>query len=210
MVRSFIAEVSTLQNQEKWDYYYKKAPKERRDKADHIRKKENQWLSLGVWALYDKVKEKYDLPSGGIFNFSHSGAYVMCSAADEKDKNQKIGCDIEQIGQLKLNLAARYFCRSEYEYISGQDGIQAQTEAFYRCWVLKESFMKATRLGTRLSLNAFEISLHTPGNPTLIQQPVDWMESYYYQEYSLSGVPYKMAVCSTSANIAEELEIEEL
>ena len=44
--------------------------------------------------------------------------------------------------------------------------------------------------------------------PVLVRQPAEFPESYYYREYCVGGFPYKMAVCSTDADIDTELHTE--
>ena len=55
-----------------------------------------------------------------------------------------------------------FFCRSEYEDIFRCDSKEARAEKFCRYWVLKESFMKATRKGMALKMSSFEILLSNP------------------------------------------------
>ena len=58
-----------------------------------------------------------------------------------------------------MELAKRFFCRSEYEDIFRCDSKEERAEKFCRYWVLKESFMKATRKGMALKMSSFEILL---------------------------------------------------
>ena len=66
--------------------------------------------------------------------------------------------------------------------------------------------MKATGKGMALPVNSFCIRLDDP--PILVRQPAEFPESYYYREYRVVGFPYKMAVCSTDADIDTELHTE--
>ena len=62
---------------------------------------------------------------------------------------------------------------------------------FYRFWTLKESFLKATGLGLRLPLNAFQI--HLQDRPIRVTQHVDT------RQYSFSSFfegDYAYALCS--------------
>ena len=83
---------------------------------------------------------------------------------------------------------------------------EGRTKLFYRYWVLKESFMKATGKGMALPVNAFSIRLGNP--PLLIKKPKEFPEAYYYMEYKIEQVPYKMAVCSTDKEIDAKLHME--
>ena len=99
---------------------------------------------------------------------------------------------------------------SEYETILSGENEREQTERFYRYWVLKESFMKATREGMALPLDSFCIKLgNKPGDPpVLIRQPEKYPLSYYYREYFVEGIPCRMAVCSTDREIDSEIHME--
>ena len=63
---------------------------------------------------------------------------------------------------------------------------------FYRYWVLKESFMKATGLGMRLALDSFELDLGAAA-PALRRSPS--AEAWRFREFDFGG-GYLGAVCS--------------
>ena len=67
---------------------------------------------------------------------------------------------------------------------------EERADIFYRYWVLKESFLKATRFGMKLSLDSFEIRLGNP--PVLIRKPDLFRQDYYYREYEHPNKLYKM------------------
>lgn len=210
MVKTWIADVAPLADESIYRSYYEMASMERQKKADKIARTEDKALSIGVWSLYEKVCRGYQISERAIYNFSHSGQYVLCAIEDSEDPNSKVGCDLEQMGRLRLAVAKRFFCPAEYAYIEGQPSKEAQQEAFYRYWVLKESFMKATRKGMKLPLRAFEIQMNENRPPHLIRVPEDIKEEYFYMEYDIPTrhfvKPYKAAVCSTSCEIAQTLE----
>lgn len=105
-----------------------------------------------------------------VFNLSHSGHYVLCSIADTE--TARTGCDLEKTGIPRLKVARRFFCRSEWDYIQKKVSEDERKEAFYRYWVLKESFMKATRLGMKLPLDAFAIRLSEGEDPVLTKSRI--------------------------------------
>ena len=70
----------------------------------------------------------------------------------------------------------------------------------------KESFMKATGKGMALPADAFCIRLGDP--PVLTRQPEEFPEQYYYIEFKIKGLPYRMAVCSTDQEIDGRLHTE--
>ena len=129
----------------------------------------------------------------------------MC-AAELDGSSERVGCDLEKIGALKEKIAARFFCREEYAAIFSERTEEARTELFYRYWVLKESFMKATRRGMALPMDSFCIRMGEP--PVLTRQPEEFPEQYHYAEYKIQGLPYRMAVCSTDGEIDVRLHTE--
>ncbi len=208
MIKAWIADVTPLYEDECYARYYEEVPDFRKRKADRLRIRSMKAQSIGAWVLWQKIRMKYGLPEDARFNLSHSGVFAMCAAEVDIGNAGKIsvGCDVEKIGALKIKVARNYFCREEYEAILQEKPDDAQTELFYRYWVLKESFMKATGRGMALPANSFCIRMGEP--PVLIRQPDEFPDRYYYREYRLPGVPYRMAVCATDENIDEELHTE--
>lgn len=205
MVRAWIADVSGLIRPECYRKYYEQLPDFRRKKADALRSDLMKAQSAGVWILWEKIRSKYALSENAPFNLSHSGIYVMC-AAELGEGNVRVGCDLEGIGEFKEKIAKRFFCPEEYDVIMQEKSQAKRTELFYRYWVLKESFMKATGKGMALPVNSFQIRLGTPS--VLIHKPDEFPENYYYIEYKNAEIPYRMAVCSTDCRIDAELNME--
>ncbi len=79
------------------------------------------------------------------FSISHSGEYAMVVLSDKE-----IGCDIQQIKDINLSIADRFFTAEERKYVKC-------TEDFFRIWALKESFIKAVGKGLAIPLNSFTI-----------------------------------------------------
>ena len=205
MVKAWAADVTPLYDRECYERYYAMVPDFRKRKADRLRLAGMRAQSIGVWILWEKIRKKYSLPENVPFNFSHSGSIVMCAACMDGGP-VKVGCDVEKMGGLRLKLAERHFCREEYEAIMAEENEEKRTEMFYRYWVLKESFMKATGKGMALPLDQFCIRLGDP--PVLIRKPAEFPKQYYYREYRPEGLPYRMAVCSSDCRIDEKLYME--
>lgn len=205
MVRAWIADVTPLYENRCYEKYYDCLPDFRKKKADALRSQKMKAQSVGVWSLWQKIRKEHGLTEDASFNLSHSGTFVMC-AAELNGRQERVGCDLEKIGQLKENIAGRFFCREEYESILKEKTEGARTELFYRYWVLKESFMKATGKGMALPVDAFCIRMGKP--PVLVRQPREFPGDYHYMEYEIKGLPYRMAVCSTDQEIDAELHTE--
>lgn len=232
MVKAWVADVSPLYEKECYESYYRALPDFRRNKADALRSEGKKAQSIGVWALWMKIRKEYGLPEDTMVNFSHSGKYVMCAAVMESKENAceesrvnringagnkniadsgmkgkvYVGCDLEKTGTFRENVAKRFFCPEEYETIMSGKTKEDRAELFYRYWVLKESFMKATGKGMALPVDSFCIRLGEP--PLLIRQPEEFPLTYHYMEYKIDKVPYKMAVCSTDKEIDIKLHLE--
>lgn len=91
------------------------------------------------------------------------------------------------------------------EWIAGHKTEQA--EWFFRYWVLKESFMKATRRGMGLDTRSFEIGWNEKMQPVLLRKPEEYGENYVYKEYEFRPKEVKIAVCTTDLEIDEKLHI---
>ena len=59
-----------------------------------------------------------------------------------------------------------------------------------------------------MSLPADQFCIRLGSPPLLIRKPKEFAGSYYYCEYSLGGMPYKMAVCSSDKQFDTELHME--
>ena len=205
MVRAWLASVTPLYDEECYREYYEKLPLFRRKKADALRSCQGRAQSAGAWSLWEKIRAEYGLPESSVYNLSHSGDYVMC-AVETDLSSVRVGCDLQQMGELRMKVAERFFSREEW--IAVQDGgtVEQQRDRFYRYWVLKESFLKATRKGMALPMDSFTVLLGDP--PVLVKQPPEFQEQYYYREFRIDGLPYKMAVCTTDNMIESEVHTE--
>ncbi len=235
MIRTWVASIVPLYEEKRYNLCYRQAPEFRREKADRMRGKQARAQSIGVWTLYERMKKEYGIPEDAAYNFSHSGDYVLCSVnIGKKGYEPRVGCDIEQMRRGDLKIAKRFFCTAEYEQIAGEKDAMRRDVLFYRYWVLKESFLKATREGLALGMDTFEIALGNP--PVLIRQPQNFPERYFYMEASLrdgkvvhnqaegeclacEGMGekkkddmYRIAVCSTEESIEhiKQVHMEEI
>ena len=133
-------------------------------KAKNYKNEDDRKLSILSSLLLDKALKKHDLSERDMkytfnaygkpyfanaedlhFSISHSGEYAMVVLSDKE-----IGCDIQQIKNINLSIADRFFTAEERKYVKC-------TENFFRIWTLKESFIKAIGKGLALPLNSFSI-----------------------------------------------------
>lgn len=207
MIRTWLADVSVLKSEIKYEEYYQMLPPERKEKADRLARAQGRWQSVGAGVLLERMRSRYDPTGRALYNLSHSGMYAICSMEDDDRQAARLGCDIEVVKDYRRKVAARFYTEREFQMIESCAGEEEKKEMFYRFWVLKESFMKATRLGTALSPREFEIGLETAG-ARLLDHPDSFPEPFFYQEYEITGVGAKIAVCADADDFAPELHIE--
>ena len=91
------------------------------------------------------------------FNISHSAGLVICAINDKV-----VGVDIELIKPANLNIARRFFCDEEYEFVVNTDSV----EAFYKIWTMKESYIKWDGRGLSIPLRSFNVlEIERRGSP---------------------------------------------
>lgn len=208
MVKVWVADISPLFSGEKYDACYAALPDWRKKKADSLKQEQARAQSVGVWILWMQVCRKEGLPEDVSYNLSHSGNYVMCAYSTRP--GARVGCDLEMLGEFREKTACRFFCQEEYAYILKEEREEERRNLFYRFWVLKESFLKATRRGMGLDTRSFQIGWDEDGRPVLVKKPDEYPEAYFYQEYAVEEIPAKMAVCTTDPEIDRNIFIEKI
>ena len=208
MVKVWVADISPLFSGEKYDACYTALPDWRKKKADSLKQEKARAQSVGVWTLWTQVCRKEGLPENVSYNLSHSGNYVMCAYSTRP--GARVGCDLEMLGEFREKTARRFFCQEEYAYILKEEREEERRNLFYRFWVLKESFLKATRRGMGLDTRSFQIGWDEDGRPVLVKKPDEYPEAYFYQEYAVEEIPAKMAVCTTDPEIDRNIFIEKI
>jgi 4'-phosphopantetheinyl transferase len=120
---------------------------------------------LGVGAASVRIRQgrggKPELELGHAplrFNLSHSGGRALVAVALGRD----LGVDLELVRDDldHLAMARRFFTpREKAAILASEHGSLA---AFYRCWVAKESYLKARGEGLASPLDAFEVDPDAP------------------------------------------------
>jgi 4'-phosphopantetheinyl transferase len=145
------------------------------------------------------IEEQYN-DNSVEFNISHSGDFVLIAMT----LGNKIGVDIEQINQ-KIDfksLSDRIFSQKEKEELENLSENE-QLHAFYRAWVRKESFIKATGKGIAFGLDKFSVSLNENKISRIETIPNDLIKEQWYC-YDLMNIDnYKTALtcCRKEQNI---------
>lgn len=203
MYKIYQMDTKELEQPEIFRSCYEEVSKERRQKVDGFRMMKDKRLSLAAGILFNQGLKEYGLSRDTVqlaegengkpylldypdiyFNISHSEQKVLVVFSDVE-----IGCDIEYLASMKdLGVAERFFCQSEYAYLLEQEKGE-QAAAFYRLWTLKESFLKATGLGLKLSLDKFCIKI---GEEIVVEQQVN-NKNYCFEAWR--DGEYQAAVC---------------
>lgn len=148
--------------------------------------------------LYGKP---YLLSENGIkVNWSHSGEYVLCAAAD-----CEVGIDLQYAEkEPKEELVRRVLQPPErifYENAPKEERIRL----FYQYWTIKESFLKAVGTGFHTSLDDFYICMEKE-SPRIIQKVDD--RHYGCRILDFADRAYEAAVCWEDECSPESLHIE--
>ena len=118
-----------------------------------IRMKASEYLGVDISKVdigYNEFGKPYIMEANNFeYNISHSGDWVVCAIS-----NNCVGIDIEKIGKAHLDVAERFFTRSEYELLCEMEDNRVD-KAFYRLWTMKESYIKWLGGGLSIPLNSF-------------------------------------------------------
>ena len=205
--RIYIADISVLKDASVFESYLKKVPEYRQKKAMSFKFEKGKMQSLGVGLLlrlacdeagfagaderiaYGENGKPYLVGCPDVqFNLSHSGERVMCVISPFE-----VGCDVEIIKGDRGRLAERFFKPEESAWIKHFDSLEAQSEAFYRLWTLKECYMKVTGRGMSLMPDMF--ALHVDENELISLNHDGERPEYTFREIDLHD-GYRYAYCA--------------
>ena len=195
MTRLYVASVAPLKEKTLFDAAYRAASEERKRKVDRFRFESDKCLSLGVELLLRYAMKQAGRPfsyfydplgkphtENGFISLSHADGMVAVAVSDTE-----VGCDIERVRPVDIRLAKRFFAPAEADAIASAED---KDDLFFRYWTLKESFMKATGQGMRLSFSAFSFTL---GDKITVTQTAD-ERTFSFAEFFLSD--YRLALCT--------------
>ncbi|MBE7041182.1 MAG: 4'-phosphopantetheinyl transferase superfamily protein [Ruminococcaceae bacterium] len=213
MTELYVANTDCLKNKELFDACYAMLPSFRKEKVDRLQSIEKKVLSMGAFLLLVDALRKRGISPEEIefsynangkptlthfpnvhFSVSHSGNTVFCAVSDAA-----VGCDVERIRRIDLNIISRFFSPREQAQIEAQPTQADKEKMFFRLWTLKESFIKMT--GQTLSqLKDFSVIIQEDGTR------LDPNKNFYLQEFSL-GDNYCYACCSEVPDISPPVTI---
>ena len=137
------------------------------------------------------------------FNFAHSGELAVCAIS-----SKEVGCDVEQTGKNRSNVASRFLTQEEYRQVELMEE-NKKNEEIIRYWTWKESFLKAIGEGFHYPLQAF--SFVKADGQIQIHQSWD-KQDYYFREYDV-GTDYCCTVCAQENDFApdtQKIDLKEL
>jgi 4'-phosphopantetheinyl transferase len=208
--RAYIARADELYDECLFGRLYAMASQSRRDKIDRMYFNKDKCLSLAAelllrQALTDMGTNSFDIEIGDsgkpylkgsdiCFNLSHSEQRAMCVVSP-----YEVGCDVERVTDIDMELPKRFFCKSEYERLIGISDYRAKCDMFFRLWTLKESYVKLIGAGMSIPPRCCEIGINED-NTAFLKSTGG--EKYYFKEYSRND-GYRYAVCTLSEEFSE-------
>jgi 4'-phosphopantetheinyl transferase len=130
------------------------------------------------------------------FNLSHSGEIALYAIT----RNQKIGIDVEQIGDHTdvMAIAKKFFSPGEIGEMEKANE-KNRTQLFFRYWTRKEAFVKALGKGVSLPMERLDVSLLNKISP-IVKLTVENNETAcLYVQDLFPGDGYAAAI-ATEAN----------
>ena len=166
LIKLYLADISVLGDPQSDNSKISLLPQERQIKILKHKLADDRRLSLGAGMIINKILYENNVDVNSIhygsngkpyadnifFNVAHSGKFTFGVSSDKE-----VGCDVEIIKNAHLDIAKRFFTESEYNYITHSENT---SNAFYKLWTIKESYIKQSGKGLRTPLNSFEININ--------------------------------------------------
>ena len=141
------------------------------------------------------------LASGGAlrFNLAHSGSLALVAVA----LGREVGIDVERVrANLEFErLSERFFSEAERTVFFGLRE-DLRRRAFFRCWVLKEAYLKARGDGLALPLDSFDVSFGPEGRPLVVATRPDVRERERFSLAPIDAGPEYEAALAFEGNKA--------
>ena len=209
MYKIYFLDVNKLKESFSFEEIYYKVSSYRKSKVDKLLFDKDKWLSLGAEYLLMQGLREFNIDYSQIeiglvennkpffkncpvelyFNLSHSGEMAMCVISDSD-----VGCDIQKVSNKEkiLDVAERFFNSSEIEIIKNCKESE-RNNLFYRIWVIKESYIKATGKGFKMPLKNFKIVFENDIPKAYVNDILD--NRFIFKEIDVGNTNYKSAIC---------------
>ena len=206
MVKLYVADISSLPDPLSVPEVLQTLSLERQKRIHNMKQEKSRKQSMGVGLLLQKVLALYHMQDSDVFvdehgkpkveglefSLSHSGNLVLCAVSEEP-----VGCDIERLREAPKGVAERYFSDAEQAYLSHFSADEHDRE-FFRIWTMKDSYVKMTGEGLRVSFEAYEIAMEDTGARVIRHGE---MQSCYLSTMELEG--HIMSICAESSASVE-------
>jgi 4'-phosphopantetheinyl transferase len=158
-------------------------------------------ISFGIAAGGKPYLEQPRTPLA--FNLSHGGGF--CALATGRVAS--VGVDIEAMHPNALDLADTVFTRREFLQYTAVPSAK-RLQAFFRAWVAKEAYLKATGEGLGGGLQSFELNLATGPiiSPIAISGSVAALDQWRFSGFDVSDNVVG-AIALNTGGAAVELEV---
>jgi len=219
--RVYLSKIDLLLRQDIYDDLLQIISSENRERCRRFRLKEDALRTLyGELILRHVLTQRFSLRNEGIeilkgdkgkpyvkdfpthFNISHAGDFVICAFSEKE-----VGIDVEQVKEVDLNIAKRYFHPFECEDLFAQDASR-QLEYFFLLWTLKESYMKWLGDGMSIPLDSFFFRV-ADDNISLTDKHREARP--FFKQFTIGG--YQVSLCSAVDDFPdriEEISIDEM
>lgn len=153
MLEIYHYDISGMSDEE-FEKMYLGSDKNRKEKADRLKKDSSKKLSIAAGELardviakkfnIDKKDVRFRAEKGGKpyaegldihFSISHSGTIALCVIADVP-----VGIDIEKVRDVDLSVAKKHFAPDEQDYVLEKMSLSRQR--FFEVWTRKEAYVK--------------------------------------------------------------------
>lgn len=120
------------------------------------------------------------------FNLSHSGELALIAVT----LSREVGVDLEEIRSMDNadKLAQRFFSARENAALRTLSE-EERLEAFYRCWTLKEAYLKATGDGLTRATDSFDVVFDSAEPARLLSVEGETAEAFRWSLMRLAPAP---------------------
>lgn len=132
------------------------------------------------------------------FNNTHSVSWAVSAIS-----SVPIGVDMEQIGEVHLEIAERFFSPQEYNDLLLHKEGEARQKYFFDLWTLKESYIKATGMGLYLSLSSFTIRKN---NERIELNTQNEFKVCYFRQYAIDP-DYRLSLCAANDSFPDHVTL---
>ena len=120
------------------------------------------------------------------FNMAHSGDVILYAVAN----GCRVGVDVEaiRVDRDLMELAESQFSRDEVAALQAIESVE-RAAAFYRCWTLKEAYVKARGEGLGFPLKQFSVTIGSQESPAIRWVSDDPLAAERWSVFGFSPAP---------------------